>query len=74
MNVDLEIKQYLELLSAEQKSSVLELLKKFVSKKDRPSAEYTLLQYNLELEAAVERVKNGDYLTHDEVLKESEQW
>jgi hypothetical protein len=74
MNIDIEIKQCLELLSIEQKASVLKLLKKFIPQKDTPFPEFTLIQYNLELEAAVERVKSGDFLTHDEVLKDAEQW
>jgi hypothetical protein len=74
MNVDIEIKQYLELLSTEQKTSVLSLLKKLIPQKDTPSLAFSLLQYDLELEAAVERVKGGDFFTHDEILKDARQW
>lgn len=34
----------------------------------------TIEQYNLEIDQAIARVKNGDYLTNEEVEQMSKEW
>lgn len=73
MNIDIELNNYIADLSSDEKNLLLIFLKKFTGNK---GSEYSkaILQYNLELEAAVEEIRNGNYLNHDEVLKESVAW
>jgi hypothetical protein len=71
--IDKELKEYILLLNASQKKSLLEVIKSFLlpaEKVERISRE----QYNIEIMEAVERVKAGHYLTQEEVEKDAATW
>jgi hypothetical protein len=74
MNIDTELNNYISLLSFDEKELLLGLLKKFKANSKITPLSKAIIAYNLELEEAVERVKSGEYIEHDDVLKESEEW
>ena len=65
-----EIDTYFSLLTPEQKKSVVSLIKSFLKSDKR----ITKKQYNAEIEAAEKRIAKGEYLTHEQVKKNSEKW
>ena len=65
-----EIVSWYSLLTPEQKSSVVSLIKSFL-KTDLPVSRK---QYNKELSAAEKRIENGKFLSQDNLEKDSEKW
>lgn len=64
--IDKEINEYINLLNADQKKSILGMLKSFTAKtKNRIS----IKQYNIELAAAEKEVENGEWIDHEDVKK-----
>lgn len=74
MNIDIELNNYISLLSFDEKKLLLNLIKSFTTVDKNSSISKAIVEYNLELEEAVQRIKNGEYIEHDDVLKESEEW
>ena len=74
MNIDTELNEYISVLSFDEKKLVLDLIKNLRSNSETASINKQLITYNIELDDAVRRVKNGEYIEHDEVLKEAEEW
>ena len=76
ISLDNEIKKYLPLLGANEKQSILGVIKSFLQLKEEPKApqRLTIEQYNKELEEAEARYDAGFFTSHEEVLKESESW
>jgi hypothetical protein len=64
-----EVEDYLPLLSDRQQKLVLEMIKNFLNLDDN-TKRISKKQYNEEIAAAVERIKNGTFITHEEALKE----
>ena len=56
-----------------KKKSLVELIKNF-SKSDKGTTDKQTLQYNLELDQAMERVGKGEFTTMEELRKEMESW
>ena len=65
-----EIDTYYSLLTPEQRKSVIGLIKSFLKSDKR----ITKKQYNAEIEAAEKRIEKGEYLTHEEVKRNSDKW
>jgi hypothetical protein len=65
-----EFKKYWSLLTLLQKQSLLNLVKSFVQKDGEPSME----QYDKEIDEAMLRIDAGEFISHEDLEKEAEQW
>lgn len=77
VSIDNKIKQYLPLLGAEEKQSLLSQIKAFLNiKETQPNLtkEEYLIQYNKELDEAEKEIEAGHFITQEELEKESENW
>jgi hypothetical protein len=74
MNVDAEINAYLSKLSEPEKILMLDLIKKLNDITSNVSIAEKILIYNNELEEAVQKIKNGDFIDHNTILKEADEW
>ncbi|MCF0057945.1 hypothetical protein [Dyadobacter sp. CY356] len=72
--IDNEIALYLTLLNKEEKESILGLIKSFLKSKNGENDRISIEQYNNELDEAVKRIKNGVYLSQEEVENQSGKW
>ena len=64
-----QIDGYLPLLSNKQQALILEMVKSYLNI-DEDATRITLKQYNNEITEAVDRIENGNFVSHEEVLKE----
>ncbi|MBP6431050.1 MAG: hypothetical protein KA319_04730 [Ferruginibacter sp.] len=71
---DIELFTYFKQLDELQKSSLLNLMKAFTVNKLPKNEDYTLQEYNDELEKAMKNIKNGEFITMEELEKEMQQW
>lgn len=62
-----------QLSEAEQKS-VLQLIKTFVEGRGEKAERISLEEYNREIEEAEAEFERGEYITHEEMLKQIKQW
>ena len=69
--IDKEIIDYIHLLNLEQKQSILSMLKSFTTTKQK---RISIAQYNKEIEQAEKEVKDGKWITHEDVKKISASW
>ncbi|MBK7289749.1 MAG: hypothetical protein KBF82_08765 [Chitinophagaceae bacterium] len=69
-SVDIELSKYWVLLSAEQKQSLLQVIKSFITDQEKISIQ----QYNQELAEVEAEYQNGNHITSDEMLKLIRQW
>jgi len=53
---------------------LLDLIKKIDNSHKEVSMAEKIIIYNNELEEAVLQIKHGDFITHEEVLKEANEW
>ena len=74
MSLDNEIKKYLPLFGSEEKQSLLSVIKSFLKLQNAPTHRISIEQYNREIDEAMERVKNGQFYTHEEVVEMSKKW
>lgn len=72
-SINIELNKYFLLLTEEQKELIVRLIKSFVNQKDT-SSRISIEQYNKEIEETMEEVKNGNYVTQEELEKESDSW
>lgn len=70
VSVDIELSKYWVLLSAEQKQSLLQVIKSFITDQEKISIQ----QYNQELAEVEAEYQNGNHITSDEMLKLIRQW
>jgi hypothetical protein len=68
-----EMLNYFTQLDDAEKSSVVKMLKAFIRGK-KENSNVTIEQYNNELLAAEDEFKNGNYITHDQLLNEIKNW
>lgn len=68
-----QVDSYLPLLSSKQQSLVLEMIKTFLNI-DNDTKRISRKQYNKELDEAVNRIQNGDFVSHKDALKEIANW
>lgn len=74
MNIETELNHYISLLTPNEKHLLLQLIKKIRSEEKNLSFAEAVIRYNDELEAAVKQIKEGNYISHEDVLKESSEW
>ena len=72
--IDSQILNYLPLLGEEEKKSILSVIKSFLTLKGTDSQRISIEQYNQELDEALARINAGNYLTQEEVEKQSAKW
>jgi predicted transcriptional regulator len=73
-SLDAEINRYLPLLGNEEKKSLLGVIKSFLQLKKDQKDHLTIEQYNKEIDEALAQVKEGKFVTQDELEKEMEKW
>jgi vacuolar-type H+-ATPase subunit D/Vma8 len=64
-----QLDEYLPLLSVKQQALLLEVVKGFL-KIDKDVKRITRKQYNKEVDDAVVRIEKGNFVKHDDALKE----
>lgn len=64
---------YLPLLSNKQQTLLLEMVKSFLNV-DKDAKRITRKQYNKEITEAVTRIENGNFVEHEDALKELSKW
>ena len=72
--LDAEIHKFLPLLSLDQKKSLLDVMRSFISRGNEKTIHISIEQYNKEIEEALGQVAAGNYISHEELEKEMEQW
>ncbi|TAM93832.1 MAG: hypothetical protein EPN39_19165 [Chitinophagaceae bacterium] len=72
-SINTELNKYLSLLTTEQKELVVRLIKSFINQKDSTSR-ISIEQYNKEVSEAMKEAKAGNYVTQDELERESSLW
>ena len=72
--LDKQIVGYLPSLGANEKKTILSVIKSFVSLKKKSTERISIEDYNKELNEAMERVRKGEYSTQEEVEKEAQNW
>lgn len=72
-SLDSEFRKYWLLLTAFQKQSLLSVVKSFVQA-DTGVERINLERYNRELAEAEQEVERGDFIRHDQLLKEINGW
>ena len=64
-----QLEGYLPLLSNKQQALLLEMVKSFLNV-DQDAKRITRKQYNKEIDEAVARIEEGNFVTHEDALKE----
>ena len=71
--IDKQIIDFLQLLGKEEKKTILGFIKSVVKIKEQPQR-ISIKQYNIEIDEAMARIDAGEYITQEEVEKESKHW
>ena len=71
--LDNELSYYFNQLDEPQKKSLLNMIKTFV-KPEEETESVNIEQYNQELAEAQEQYEKGDYITHEEMIRQIKQW
>lgn len=69
-SLDNEFMQYWSKLTVVQKQSLLSVIKSFA----QPEGRISLKQYNQEIQEAEAEFENGDYITHEEMIRQIKEW
>ncbi|MCE7058852.1 hypothetical protein [Dyadobacter sp. CY343] len=74
--IDSQILKYLPLLGEDEKQSLLGVIKSFLSlrKDGKSTGTAFILDYNRELDEALARINEGNFMTQEEVEKQSAEW
>lgn len=73
LSLDTEFMEYWRKLSSMEKASLLSVAKHYVELKAETS-HISVEQYNKEIDEAMNRMDNGEFVTHDQALKISQSW
>ena len=74
MNIEATKYELLNRLHSTTDENLLEQLVAVFKNWDKKIEPISVVQYNKELEAAELRIANGEFTTHDDLEKESEEW
>lgn len=69
-SLDNEFMQLWSKLTVVQKQSLLSVIKSFA----QPGERISLEQYNTEIDEAEAEFEKGDYITHEEMIRQIKQW
>ena len=67
------IKNFVKLNKAEQKS-ILQMIKTFISSKEKEFVPQTLEEYNAEIQAALKAAKRGEVTSIEQLEEEMKSW
>ena len=73
LSLDTEFMEYWLKLSSMEKASLLSVAKHYVELKTE-TGHISIEQYNREIDEAMNRMDNGELVTHDQALKISQSW
>jgi hypothetical protein len=73
MNIQTEKLELLELLLRTDNESVLKKIRA-VFNSSKTTSRVSIKQYNIELRAAGKRIKNGKFITHEDLQAQMEKW
>lgn len=73
VTLDKEMSSYFTQLNDAEKESVVQMLKTFLQGK-KENIGISIEQYNSELEAAMKRIDEGIFITHEALEKEMASW
>jgi vacuolar-type H+-ATPase subunit D/Vma8 len=68
-----QVDNYPPLLSAKQQTLILEMIKRFLNI-EKDNERISQKQYNKEVNDAVSRIDNGNFVIHQDALKELSKW
>jgi hypothetical protein len=71
--IDNQLNEYWPLLEKEEKQSMLTFMKSILKFK-KAAQHISVEQYNKEIDDAMERVKGGEFYSHEEVVEMSKKW
>jgi hypothetical protein len=73
--IDNQLNKYWPLLEKEEKQSMLTFMKSILKFKTAAAPQrISIEQYNKEIDDAMERVKGGEFYSHEEVVEMSKKW
>ena len=70
--IDKQIYEYLPLLGNDEKKSILTVIKSFLHLKQE--SQINIEQYNKEIDEALLQIKNGEFITQEDLEEESKTW
>jgi len=70
--IDKQIYEYLPLLGNEEKKSLLTVIKSFLHLKQ--DSQINLEQYNKDIDEALLQIKNGEFVSQEDLEEESKTW
>ena len=72
--IDKKLLQYFTQLNHQQKKSLVDLIETFLNTSTQTINAIRIEEYNNELQEAEIEFERGEYITHEELLKQIEQW
>jgi predicted transcriptional regulator len=72
--LDNEMYNYFTQLNDAEKKSVIQMLKTFLKGRAEKDERVTVEQYNQELQEAEAEYEKGQYVSHEELLKQIKKW
>ncbi len=69
-----EFSIYYNMLSENQKKSLLTMMKSFLGKSIDKTKRISVAQYNKELEEAEQRIESGQFITQELLREEAKKW
>ena len=72
--LDKELFSYFIQLNEAEKKSVLQMLKTFLQRRTEETSRISIEQYNKEIDEALEEIEKGNYITQEEMEKQSAKW
>lgn len=72
--LDKKMFNYFKQLNEAEKKSVVQMLKTFLNGRQENTGRISIEQYNKEIDEAMEEVKEGNYITQEEMEKIAAKW
>ena len=73
-SIDKELIKYFIQLTEPQKQSLLQMIKTFIKAGNNTSEDFSIEQYNKELDDAMSRISVGNFTTLEELENEMQSW
>lgn len=71
---DQQLEYYLAQLNEAEKKSLLQMLQTFLTGRKETTERISIDQYNKEIDEAEAEYERGEYITHEEMVKQLKQW
>lgn len=69
-----EMQHYFNRLNEAEQKAIVEMLKTFLEGAKEKAGRISLEEYNREIDQAMEEVKNGEVISHADVIRMSTDW